>query len=177
MIAALALCVGSPVLNQGFAQQQLDLTSGSFTTQNPEEKLHAVSLTRFHFSSLKTFQSELFDYVESQKKLANGDASLLNSALDAFLTSASRENLLLTALRERKAVQLKFVLRKKSETARMVQHPRKELLYRFQPMVEEVPVVIEIRPLLDGPRAFEIDVSKGKEHRRINVDWAGQIAV
>jgi len=61
----------------------------------------------------------------------------------------------LKALRDGKAVRLRFTVPKQSSDYEMLQHPTKPLLYRLEPVTKEEPVSIEIQPLLDGPLAFK----------------------
>ena len=158
----------------GFAQESI--ISASFPTpSSPKEKLHALQSTRFHFITLKQFHSALFSFGENQNTLSNSEAEILNAGLNAFLSSPRREIALLEALRQNKAIQLKFSVSQQEEAYDIVDNPNKPLLYQLKPLLKSVPASIEVRPLLDRPVAFQITLKKGNEHYSYYVDWAGKI--
>ena len=160
-----------------FAQE--NLIPSSITQPSSKEALHALALTRFHFITLKQFHSALFSF--EKPTLSEPDAYLLNTALNTFLTSAGRETMLLEALRTNKAIQLRLSLKEHAtdasgeETYQMISHPTKPLLYRLEPAVRSTPALIELKPLLDQPAAFQITMTKGNECCRYEVDWSGKI--
>lgn len=156
------------------AAQHLDLSSTSFPASTMDDGFRARELTRFHVTTLKAFHSELFDAAENSSILCESDASLLNTALDTFLTLDDRASLLLAALREDKAVRLTFSVKEKTEDYEMVKDPSQELLFRFEPKVSRVPVSVDIRPMLDGPIAFEITLAHDSDSQVYFVDWAGK---
>jgi hypothetical protein len=148
----------------------------SLTASSPTNQLYALDITRFHFMSLKHFHSILFSSNQYRGFFTEPDAKLLNVGLNAFLSSKDRESLLLEALRADKAVRLRFMIPEKSPgDFEMINHPTKPLLYRLEPEVKRVPVVVRIQPLLDGPVAFQITVEKDGENLNYDVDWAGQV--
>lgn len=141
------------------------------------EKLHALSLTRFHFITLKQFHSELFSDAGTENSISDEEARMLNAALNAFLTSAERETLLLEALRQNKAIRLRFSVREEQEGVyEMETHPTKDLVVHLKPVVRSVPIVIEIRPLLDRPVAFQVSVVRDRTRRMYEVDWSGKMS-
>jgi len=158
----------------GFAQESM--ISTSFPASSPKEKLHALQLTRFHFITLKQFHSALFSFGEDRNVLSNSEAEILNAGLNAFLSSPGRETTLLEALRQNKAIQLKFSVPKKEEGAYdVIDDPNRPLLYQLKPLLKSTPASIEVRPLLDRPVAFQITLKNGNEHYSYYVDWAGKI--
>ena len=167
------LALGPLGLPASFAQEPL--MSSSLSTPSSDEKLHALTLTRFHFITLKQFHSALFSQGVDQNFISNSEAEMLNTALNAFLTSAGRETTLLEALRQNKAIKLRFSILEEENTYEIETHPTKPLLYHLEPVTRRIPVVIEIRPLLDSPMAFQITLENGNEHCLYNVDWAGKI--
>ena len=157
-----------------FAQDSL--ISTSLPGASSEEKLHALSLTRFHFITLKQFHSSLFSDAAAERSISNEEARILNTALDAFLTSAGRETLLLEALRQNKSIRLRFsVQEEENGVYEMETDPTKELVFHLTPLVRSVPIVIEIKPLLDRPVAFQVSLVKGNEKRLYEVDWSGKM--
>jgi hypothetical protein len=172
LIASLAL---NPLL-ASYLYAQDRLAAGSVSLVTPEDKLHALASTRFHFITLKQFHSSLFSFVDQNKNLSEAEAGLLNAGLNAFLTSAERETMLLDALRRDKSVQVRFsICEPDEETYEMIDHPAKPLLYRLQPAVRRVPAAIEVKPLLDQPIAFQITLTKGNERHLYDVDWSGNV--
>jgi len=160
---------------QGPVPMGLRTTSSSpITVFSQEDKLHAVTLTRFHFNTLKQFHSNLYQVGEAEQSISAEEAGILNIGLNAFLTSPEREALLLKALRNNKAVQLKFTVPETSSDFDMVK--TQKLVYRLKPLVERVPAVIEVRPILDGPIAFEIVIEKGRDIHIYDVNWSGWIS-
>lgn len=158
----------------GFAQESI--VSASFPAPSPKEKLHALQSTRFHFITLKQFHSALFSFGEDQNALTSSEAEILNAGLNAFLSSPGRETALLEAMRRNKAIQLKFSVSKKDESAYdVIDDPTQPLLYQLKPLLKSVPASIEVRPLLDRPVAFQITLKKGNERYSYYVDWAGKI--
>lgn len=159
------------------------LASGSLSIANtsavvsPQEKIQALESTRFHFITLKQFHSALFTSVttSSGDKISEPQAQILNAALNAFLTQAGRETLLLEALRQNRSVRLRFNVPEKTKEYQIVDNPDKPLAYQFKPVVSAVPATIEIKPLLDKPVAFEITLKKGNERYVFDVDWSGRI--
>ena len=133
-----------------YAQEGLRANSAALVS--PEDKLQALASTRFHFITLKQFHSGLFSSAEQGKGLSETDASLLNVGLNVFLTSADRETALLDALRRNEAVQIKFPV-SDNENASMV----------------------EVKPLLDKPIAFQITLTKNGEEHLYSVDWSGHV--
>ena len=133
-----------------YAQDHLAANSVSLTS--PEGKLQALASTRFHFMALKQFHTALFSSAEQKKELSEVDAALLNAGLNVFLTSADRETMLLDALRKNESVQIKFPV---SEN--------------------ENPSMIEVKPLLDKPIAFQITLTKDGEEHLYSVDWSGHV--
>ncbi len=174
----------SPV---AFSQDNLissGLGSGSFSVSintpsvaSPQDKLHALESTRFHFITLKQFHSMLFtpDTTNPENKISESQARVLNTALNSFLTQSGRETLLLEALRQNRSVRLQFNIPQKETEYRIVDNPDKPLAYRFEPVVHAVSAIIEIKPLLDQPVAFEITLKKGNERYIYDVDWSGRI--
>jgi hypothetical protein len=183
----------SMIQSPAMAAQVIDLgTSNLAGAASPaNNQVHALELTRFHFITLKQFHSGLFggeaefkavaapsapkQVVLEKTQIKLQDAQLLNKGLNAFLASGDRADVLLGALRENKAIQLKFSISRKTGETEMVTHPRKTLLYRIQPVVTKVPVTIKLRPMLDGPIAFEISLALDGNERFYHVDWAGNI--
>lgn len=158
-----------------FAQQYVDLPKSSFAVSSADEELHALSLTRFHFLTLKELQADLFSTKQHQL-IPSFDARIINTGLDQFLMSPSREITLLEALRQNKAVRLQFSIPyAKPGEYHMVDHPYKKQLYRFEPLVESISVAIEIQPILDEPIAFHITLTNGSEVHSYKVDWTGKI--
>ena len=172
----------------GYAQESI--LSGSFPSPvSPKEKLQALQLTRFHFITLKQFHAALFSFSATQRwadpssgggedknTISNSEAEILNAGLNAFLSSPGRETTLLEALRQNKAIQLRFSVPEREEAAYdMVDHSDKPLLLQLKPLLKSVPASIEVRPLLDRPVAFQITLRKGTEHYSYYVDWAGKI--
>jgi len=151
-------------------------SSSPITLFSQDDRLHAVALTRFHFNTLKQFHSNLYQVGEAEQSISAEEAGILNIGLNAFLTSPEREALLLKALRNNKAVQLKFTMPEKSSDFDMVDHPTQKLVYRLKPLVRQVPAVIEVRPILDGPIAFEIVIEKGRDIHIYDVNWSGWIS-
>lgn len=160
------------------ASTQDDFGQISLSIPSPQEKLHALALTRFHFITLKQFHSALFSSSgEGGKLVSESQAQILNAGLNAFLTSSKRETMLLDALRQNKSVQLRFSVPEIVEDAyEVIDHPTKPLLYRLEPVKRLVPTTVEIKPFLDKPIAFEITLQKGSERHHYEVDWAGRIA-
>ena len=171
MIVFVSILVSAKFIPSAFSQETAT-TSGV----SGEEKLYALSLTRFHFITLKHFHSALFSLSDEKRELSNDEANILNAGLNAFLTSPERETMLLEALRKNKSVQLHLSVPEKDSAPQVVTNPKKPLLYQLKPMIHAVPVLVAIKPLLDGPLAFEITLEKGKEHSTYDVDWAGGIA-
>ena len=165
---------GSYMTPQASAQDAL--IANAVVPVSSNEKLHALSLTRFHFITLKQVHSALFTEGEQKGALSQLEARLLNAALNSFLTSSERENMLLQALREDKAVRLEFSVPEVQEGYDMVVHPTKPLLYQLKPIVKNVRTVIEVKPLLDQPVAFQIELKKGSESHLYHVDWSGNIS-
>ena len=160
------------LVSWAFAQESL--ISTSLPEPSSKEKLHALSLTRFHFITLKQFHSSLFSETVAENPISDEEARILNTALNAFLTSAERETLLLEALRQNKSIRLRFSVREEENgTYEMEEHPTKELAYHLTPVVRSVPIVIEIKPLLDRPVAFQVSLVKGNERRLYEVGWSG----
>lgn len=169
------IVVFSFFIRRSFAQESI--ISNSLTLSSPEEKLHALTLTRFHFITLKQFHSALFSIEGDQDPLSDSEAYILNTALNAFLTSSGRETMLLEALRRNKAIQLRFSVPETAAGAyQVIMHPTKPLLYRLKPASTSVPATIKIKPLLDKPIAFQISIQKGNERHAYNVDWSGKIS-
>ena len=162
-------------VSPAFAQESI--ISASFPTPSPKEKLQALQSTRFHFITLKQFHTALFSFGEDQNTLSNSEAEILNAGLNAFLSSSGRETALLEALRQNKAIQLRFSVSQKEEgTYDVIDDPNKPLLYQLKPALKSVPATIEVKPLLDRPVAFQITLRKGNEHYSYYVDWAGKIS-
>lgn len=158
-----------------FAQESL--ISTSLPEPSSKEKLHALSLTRFHFITLKQFHSSLFSSPATDTSISDEEARILNAALNAFLTSPERETLLLEALRQNKSIRLRFSLREEERGAYEIEeHPTKELLFQLKPVVRSVPAVIDIKPLLDRPVAFHVSLTKGNDTCLYEVDWSGKIS-
>lgn len=173
VVLILLIILGAHFVKHAFAQEAV--LPNAFQVRSPEEKLHALALTRFHFITLKQFHSALFSFSEDRKVLRETEAQVLNAGLNAFLTKPGRENLLLEALRQNKSVQLKFFIPRVGTDYEMVPHPTKPLLYRLEPIQKGVPAVVEIKPLLDQPIAFKITLKRGEERFSYDVDWAGHI--
>ena len=161
------------VLSTGLAKEAVP--QAAFTASSPNDKLYALDITRFHFLSLKQFHSVLFSFNDYRGFFNETQVRLLNAGLNAFLNSTDRENLMLEALRSNKAVQLRFSIPEKGPGYEVLDHPTKPLLYRLEEEAKNVPVAVEILPLLDGPIAFQISVEKGKERLIYDVDWTGKI--
>ena len=166
-----ALLMSAFFISPVFAQDQV-----SSLPSTGEEKLHALSLTRFHFITLKQFHSDLYSKMEKTGKISDSEAGLLNAGLNSFLGAPEREAMLLQALRENKAVRIELSIPEEDSVPKVVNSPTKPLLYRLKPAFHTVPVLVAIKPLLDGPNAFEITLEKGNETSRVEVDWAGGIA-
>jgi hypothetical protein len=158
-----------------FAQQQIDMAPPTLPITTSDHDVHALTLTRFHFTTLKEFHSEVFRAAGKHDELTASDAKLINRALNAFFETSSRADLVLEALRQSKAIRLSFKVQEKTDGYKMAKDPSKELLYHFEPLMKSVPVVVEIRPLLDGPIAFEITLSRQESVSSYAVDWAGKI--
>jgi len=127
--------------------------------------------------ALKQFHSNLFSKGEADRSVSLEEARLLNTGLNAFLLSPDRERLILEALRQNKAVRFRFsVPEQPGNGAQVVNHPTKELVYRLKPVVSYSTAVIEIRPLFDGPIAFQITLEKGNERADYEVNWAGWVS-
>ena len=174
LITVFTLVALTSLVSWVFAQDSLVATS--IATPASEEKLHALSLTRFHFMTLKQFHSSLFAASDSDHSISDQEARMLNTALNAFLTSAQRETLLLEALRQNKAIRLRFPVQEEQEGVyEMDEHPTKELVVHLRPVVRSVSIVIEIRPLLDRPIAFQVSLVKGDTRRLYDVDWSGRM--
>ena len=157
-----------------FAQD--GLISTSLPGASSEEKLHALSLTRFHFITLKQFHSSLFSETVAENSISDEEARILNTALNAFLTSAERETLLLEALRQNKSIRLRFSVREEENGVYgMETDSTKELVFHLTPVVRSVPIVIEIKPLLDRPVAFQVSIVKENTRRTYQVDWSGKM--
>lgn len=144
----------------------------SFSVSSPQDKLYALDVTRFHFLSLKQFHSSFNEY---RGVFQRGEAELLNVGLNTFLISPERETLLLQALRDNKAVRLRFSVPEQTSGYEMLRHPTKPLLYRLEEEVRNIPVTIEIQPLLDGQAAFQITVERDAERLIYDVDWTGKV--
>lgn len=156
-----------------FAQDTL--VSSSLASPSSKEKLHALSLTRFHFITLKQFHSSLFSSTVSEHSISDQEARILNTALNHFLTFSERETLLLEALRQNKSIRLKFSIQEEDPTAfEMESDSTKELLFHLEPVIKSIPTVIDIKPLLDGPVAFQVSLVKGNVRRFYEVDWSGK---
>jgi hypothetical protein len=147
---------------------QDSLYSGSVSLTSAEDQLYALALTRFHFLTLKQFHSALFSFGQDQNPISESEARLLNIGLNAFLASTGRETLLLDALRENKAVQLRFSVPEEKTVLRLP-------FYEAEPTAPSIPASIEIKPLLDRPVAFQISLEKEGGRNSYNVDWAGKI--
>lgn len=144
---------------------------------SPQDKLQAFSRTRFHFMTLKQFHSNLFSKGEEDQSVPASEARLLNVGLNAFLLSADRERLLLEALRQNKAIRLRFnVPEKPASGYQVLNDPAKGSVYQLKPVVTQSTAVIEIRPLFDGPIAFQISLQKGDERSDYEVNWAGWVS-
>lgn len=156
-----------------FAQD--NIVSSSFPVSSAKEKLHALALTRFHFITLKQFHSALFSFGAEQHSLSDSEARILNAGLNAFLASPDRETALLEALRQNKAIQLRFSVPEQGKAYQVMNHPTKPLAYRLEPMTSLTPASIDIQPLLDEPIAFQIVLHKGTERYRYHVDWSGKV--
>ncbi|GEM_PF-3349026 len=167
----------SPVaFSQDSLTSSFSISVNAPSVSSPQDKLHALESTRFHFITLKQFHSSLFTNDKaSDHKISDMDARLLNGALNTFLTRAGRETLLLEALRQNRSVRLKFNIPQKTEEYKIIDNPDKPLAYRLEPVVRSVPATIEIKPLLDKPVAFEITVKKGKERYLYDINWSGKI--
>ena len=106
------------LLPQASAQETIAL-SNSVVNVSAQDKLQALESTRFHFIALKQVYVSLFPAPErkislpDEVSLPDFEAKLLNAALNAFLNSKDRETTLLDALRQNKAIQLKFSISKK----------------------------------------------------------------
>ena len=163
------------VATVSFAQQYVDFPKTAIPMSSADEALHALSLTRFHFMTLKELHTDLFSKSKDQI-ISSFDAGILNTGLDTFLMSPSRETILLEALRQNKAVRLQFsISQAKPGEYRMVNHPYKTLLSRFEPLTESIPVTITIQPILDEPVAFHITLTKDGESHVYKVDWSSKI--
>lgn len=166
--------ISSLVLPSVFSQT--DLGSVSLSVPSVKDKVHALELTRFHFITLKQFHSGLFSLNEDKKTLSDSEAQILNAGLNAFLNSVGRETMLLEALRQDRAVQLRFQVPQSENTYKMIDHPTKPLVYHLESANRSLAAAVEIKPFLDKPVAFEITLRQGKGKHRYQVDWAGQIA-
>lgn len=141
------------------------------------DRLQALSTTRFHFMTLKQFQTSLFTRGEAEQSISKAEARLLNVGLNAFLISAKREELLLAALRQNKAVRIRFRVPEQAGNGyQVVNHPTKKLTYRLKPVVMQSEAVIEIRPLFNGSIAFQVTLEKGDERFEYDINWAGWIS-
>ena len=167
------IAVGLVFTPTAFTQESIIVNS--ISTVPPSEKVHALELTRFHFITLKQFHSGLFSAGEDKNSISESQAQILNAALNSFLTSPEREALLLGALREDKAIRLRFAVPEQGEDYEMISNPDKPLLFQLKPVIREVPATVEIRPVLDQPIAFKITLKKGNERHLYQVDWAGNI--
>lgn len=181
VINILLLCTVLPVpVGAQEALGAVSVTAPSVSFANPtspQDKLQALSLTRFHFIALKQFHSNLFSKGEADQSITREEARLLNVGLNAFLLSADRERLVLEALRQNKAIHFRFTVPEQPGNGyQVVNHPTKELVYRLKPVVTQSTAVIEIRPLFDGPIAFQITLEKGNERADYEVNWAGWIS-
>ena len=175
LIALFTLVALTSFISWVFAQDAL--VTSSIVKPASEEKLHALSLTRFHFITLKQFHSALFSDAGTENSISDEEARMLNMALNAFLGSAERETLLLEALRQNKAIRLRFSVREEQEGVyEMETHPTKDLVLHLKPVVRSVPIVIEIRPLLDRPVAFQVSLVRDKTRRTYEVDWSGKMS-
>ncbi len=153
------------------------IASNTPVVTSPQDKLHALESTRFHFITLKQFHSTLFTAVslDPKNQLTDEQARVLNAGLNSFLTQAGRETLLLEALRQKRSVRLRFKVPEKEKEYQIIDNPDRPLAYQLKPAVHEVPVSVEIKPLLDQPVAFEITLKKGNERYVYDVDWSGRI--
>ena len=177
------LLAGSFISPLAFSQDNF-IGTGSFSiasnapaATSPQDKLHALESTRFHFITLKQFHSTLFTTVslDPKNQLTDEQARVLNAGLNSFLTQAGRETLLLEALRQKRSVRLKFKVPEQEKEYQIIDNPDRPLAYQLKPVVHGVPVSVEIKPLLDQPVAFEITLKKGNEHYVYDVDWSGRI--
>ena len=178
------LTLGSFFTPVAFSQDGLvgsGLASGSFSismntpsVSSPQEKLHALESTRFHFITLKQFHSGLFTD-NGDHKISDPDARVLNAAINAFLTQSGRETMLLDALRQNIPVRLRFNIPQKTDEYQIIDNPDMPLAYQLEPVVRSIPATIEIKPLLDKPLAFQITLKKGNERYVYDVDWSGRV--
>ncbi len=157
----------------GWAGEMVQTPSFSITSR--DDQLHALNITLPHLMTLQKFHSGLFTPTSEVLTINQMDAMTLNAGLNAFLSSRDREELLLQALRANKAVMLRFKIPQKTGQTELLTHPTKPLLYRLEPEVKEIPVSIQIHPLLDGPLAFRITLEEGAKVLMCEVDWLGQI--
>jgi len=153
------------------AQQYLDLGTQA-PVNSTDEKLHALTLTRFHFKTLKALHAGLYSDRSNRAMLDTGDAEILDAGIAALLASDTREEIILEALRQNMAVRLNFSVpeepvssetRKRRRDRRLIDEP------------QDLAVSLEFRPLLDGPTAFEITLEKGRSRYCYDVNWAGRI--
>jgi len=174
------LCVlsSSPVAiwaQEGLISPAASLGISSQTISKPDDRIYAITLTRFHFITLKQFHSGLFTSGVRKGAISDHHALLINKGLNAYLTSTMREKLMLKAMRENKSVELRFNVSEETSDYVMVPHPRRELLFHYAPEVKQVETVIEIQPLMDGPNAFQVTLRKSGEDSIFHVDWHGEI--
>lgn len=154
-LLTILLCLSLGLESSLFAQE------AAFRVSSPNEKLYAMDATRFHLGSLKQFYTVLYSFDQYKGFFTELDARILNMGLNAFLTSQDREELLLKALRTNQSVRLRFKV------------PERKA--RLDPTVKDVPVTIEIQPLLDGPSAFRITMEKETAKVAYDLDWAGHV--
>ena len=177
----LFLMLGQVLPGQAYAQEGFSISAPAPAINNltnpmnfsPEEKLHAFSLTRFHFTTLKQFHSNLFGRGEAEHVMSKREAGLLNTGIQTFLLEAHREIYLLKALRENKAVRVNF---SRPQQAQVLVEPGNKEVYQLKPTVTHAPATIEIRPLLDGPIAFQITLEEGHDRYVYDVNWAGWVS-
>ncbi|MBI4368091.1 MAG: hypothetical protein HY588_01715 [Candidatus Omnitrophica bacterium] len=174
ILILILIAVSAHFVRGAFAQEAL--LSSPLAAPSSDTQLHALSSTRFHFITLKQFHAALFTPGGHDQPLSGSEVQILNAGLNTFLTSPGREELLLEALRQDKAVRLQFSVPEAEEDYEMTNHPTKPLAYRLEPKIRQVPTSIEIRPLLDQPAAFQIVLAKGDARYAYSVDWAGNIS-
>ena len=133
----------------------------AFSVSSPNEKLYAMDATRFHVGSLKQFYTVLGAFDQYQGFFSELDARILNMGLNAFLSSQDREELLLKALRTNQSVRLRFKVSERKS--------------HLDETAKNIPVSVEIQPLLDGPSAFKITVQKEAAKLLYDLDWTGQV--
>src|SRR3989338_1762651 len=133
ILILILIAVSAHFVRGAFAQEAL--FSSPLTASSSDTKLHALSSTRFHFITLKQFHAALFTPGGHERPLSGSEVQILNAGLNAFLTSPGREELLLEALRQNKAVRLQFSVPEAEEDYEMTNHPTKPLVYRLEPKI------------------------------------------